>query len=64
MIDITMSRDFKTGHTYEGLFNGAKFRLECKYREDKLICCNLVTEISIDRADLVCMLRQCGYVDI
>ncbi len=56
VIDITLSIDFSEGHTYEGLFNDVKFRLECKYSGSKLICSN--------QAELICMFRRCGYVDI
>ena len=64
MIDITMSIHFEGGHTYEGLFNGSKFRLECKYMGSKLICSDLMTESHVDRAELICMSRRCGHVDI
>ena len=64
MIEITMSIDFIGGHTYEGLFNDVKFRLECKYMGSKLICSNLITEPCVDRTELICMSRRCGYVDI
>ena len=63
MINITMSIDFAKGHTYEGLFDDVKFRLECKYDGNKLICSNLVTE-HVDRAELICVARRCGDVDI
>lgn len=63
MIEITMSIDFEKGHTYEGLFNDVKFRLECEYKGNKLICNNLMTEHA-DRGELICMFRRCGYVDI
>jgi hypothetical protein len=63
MIDITSSQEHKGFHVYEGTFKNTYFKLTCKKFYDKLICDELVTEYG-NKEELICMLRQCGIVDI
>lgn len=63
MINITSSIQIKGGHVYEGTFNNTYFKLECSEVHGKIVCGNLITEYP-NKNDILCMVRQCGYVDI